>query len=142
MVRLPTEAGWEAAIGGRGAYPWGARFDPTRLNCAESWTERRFSNHDEWLAWFRSDTESRREASTTAVTTYSQGVSKTGVWDGIGNVWEWMDNPYAPSDDEMARGGAWNDDHRDARVSTLRRPIPVYFSTDLGVRVVVGPVLT
>ena len=41
MVRLPTEAEWEAAIGGRGAYPWGTRFDPTRLNCAESWAGRR-----------------------------------------------------------------------------------------------------
>ena len=42
MVRLPME-GEEVAIGGRGDYPWGARFDPTHLNCAESWAERRLS---------------------------------------------------------------------------------------------------
>ena len=123
MVRLPTEAEWEAAIGGRGAYPWGARFDPARLNCAESWAERRFSSETEWLDWLSSDAESWREASTTAVTTYPQGVSKTGVWDGSGNVWEWMDNPYAPGDNEMAlRGGAWNAHRRDARVSSRNPP--------------------
>jgi formylglycine-generating enzyme required for sulfatase activity/energy-coupling factor transporter ATP-binding protein EcfA2 len=125
-VRLPTEAEWEAVIGGRGTYTWGARFDPTRLNCAESWAERRFSSETEWLDWVRSDAESSRGASTTPVTTYPQGVSKSGVWDGSGNVWEWMDNPYAPGDDEMAlRGGAWADSHRNARVSCRTRLHPI-----------------
>ena len=141
MVRLPTESEWEAAIGGRGAYPWGSRFDPTRLNCAESWAGRRFSD-DEWRKWIGSDAESRREASTTAVTTYPQGVSKTGVWDGSGNVWEWMDNPHESSDTEMPlRGGAWHHDRRVARVSYRYRTHPADFVDVIGLRVVVAPVL-
>jgi formylglycine-generating enzyme required for sulfatase activity len=139
MVRLPTEAEWEAAIGMRGAYPWGTSFDQTRLNCAEGWADRRLSN-DEWMKWLTSDADSRREASTTAVTTYPRGVSKIGVWDGSGNVWEWMANPYAPGDNAMPlRGGAWGSSRRDARVSSRSRP--VYFLDGIGVRVVVGPVL-
>ncbi len=142
MVRLPTEVEWEAAIGGCGAYPWGARFDRTRLNCAEGWAERRFANEDEWMIWIGSDAESWREASTTSVTTYPQGVSQNGVWDGSGNVWEWMDNPYTPDDNEMAlRGGAWNLHLRRARVSYRNHNHPGDFYYYIGVRVVVGPVL-
>ena len=141
-ARLPTEVEWEAAIGGRGTYPWGRRFDPTRLNCAESWAEQKWANDDEWLTRARSDAESRREAGTTAVTTYPQGASKAGMWDGSGNVWEWMGNPYAPDSDTMAlRGGAWNGDARYARVSYRVGLHPVAFSGRVGVRVVVAPVL-
>ena len=53
------------------------------------------------MKWPTSNAESLREASTTAVTTYPR-VSKIGVWDGSGNVWEWMANPSAPGDNEMA----------------------------------------
>jgi formylglycine-generating enzyme required for sulfatase activity len=140
-VRLPTEAEWEAAIGSRSAYPWGTRSDRTRLNCAEGWAGRRFSRETGWLSWIGPDAESWREASTTAVTTYSQGVSKRGVWDGSGNVWEWMANPYAPGHNEMAlRDGAWVGSLRDARVSARNHGHPDNFSTAIGVRVVVGPV--
>jgi formylglycine-generating enzyme required for sulfatase activity len=143
MVRLPLEAEWQAAIGGHGAYPWGARFDPSHLNCAESWAGRRLSSATELHDWVRSDAESSREASTTAVTTYPQGVSKTGVWDASGNVSEWMDNPYAPSSHNMAlRGGAWNAHRRRARVSSRNHTHFDNFYSLIGVRVVVGPVLT
>jgi formylglycine-generating enzyme required for sulfatase activity/energy-coupling factor transporter ATP-binding protein EcfA2 len=143
MVRLPTEAERGAAIGGRGAYPWGARFDRARLNCAESWAGRRFSSETEWVDWIKSDAGSRREAGTTAVTTYPQGASQTGVCDGSGNVWEWMGNPYALDDNDMAlRGGAWYSRRSSARVSSRDVDLPGNFSEDVGVRVVVGPVLT
>jgi formylglycine-generating enzyme required for sulfatase activity len=142
MVRLPVEVEWEAAIGDRGKYPWGARFDRARLNCAESWVERRFSNEAEWLDWIGSDAESSREASTTAVTTYPQGASKTGVCDGSGNVWEWMDNTYIPDDNgKVLRGGSWEGNYRGARVAFRRRRHPGTFNVDLAMRVVMAPVL-
>jgi formylglycine-generating enzyme required for sulfatase activity len=141
MVRLPTEAEWEAAIGSRGAYPWGTSFDQTRLNCAESWAERRLSD-GQWIEWLTSDTQSRREAGTTAVTTYPRGASKVGVWDNSGNVWEWMTNTYEPGGNEMAlRGGAWDSDRGNALVSSSTHSRPVIFNLGIGVRVVVGPVL-
>jgi formylglycine-generating enzyme required for sulfatase activity len=96
----------------------------------------------EWLKWIGSDAESWREASTTAVTTYPQGVSKTGVWDGTGNVWEWMNNPHESSDTEMPlRGGGWLGGRRSARASSRLRDRPELFSASIGLRVVVAPVL-
>ena len=142
IVRLPTETEWEAAIGGRGEYPWGTRFHLTRLNCADSWEGRRFANDDAWYKWLRGDTESFHEASTTAVTTYPQGVSQAGMWDGSGNVWEWMNNPYTSGEPDMVlRGGAWGSNARDARVSSRNVAPPANFRNDAGLRVVVAPVL-
>jgi formylglycine-generating enzyme required for sulfatase activity len=98
---------------------------------------------DEWRKWIGSSTESWREASTTAVTTYPQGVSKTGAWDGSGNVREWMNHPHGSSYTDMAplRGGAWFHNRRLARVSYRFRHHPEAFVAGLGVRVVVAPVL-
>src|SRR5262249_6738292 len=104
--------------------------------------ERKFAKADEWRKWVGSDVESLREASTTAVTTYPQGMSHTGVWDGSGNVWEWTSHPSAPGSATMAlRGGAWLSDARSARVSYRGGTLPVHFAGDVGVRVVVAPVL-
>ena len=129
-------------MGGRGNYPWGRRFDARRLNCAESWAGQKFTNNDAWLQWIGSDTESWREAGTTAVTTYPQGASKAGIWDGSGNVWEWMGNPYTRGSDTMAlRGGAWDSSARNARVSYRVDARPDDFIGSAGVRVVVAPVL-
>jgi formylglycine-generating enzyme required for sulfatase activity len=141
IVRLPTEDEWEAAIGSRDDYPWGTRFDPVHLNCIESWVGRELSD-DERLKWLGSDAESRREASTTAVTTYPQGVSQTGVWDCSGNVWELMGNLYESGDNNMAlRGGCWVNDRHLTRVSYRNRARPADFSNGIGLRVVVAPVL-
>jgi formylglycine-generating enzyme required for sulfatase activity len=118
-------------MGGRGDYPWGQLFAATHLNCEESWKEEMSSTEEFW-----------REASTTAVTTYPQGVSQAGMWDGSGNIWEWMNNPYTSGGPDMAlRGGAWNLDARDARVSSRDLAPPASFVNSAGLRVVVAPVL-
>jgi formylglycine-generating enzyme required for sulfatase activity len=139
-VRLPTEAEWEAAMGGRGTYPWGDEFDPACLNCADAWAGSDLSEGSDWAKWI--DSNEGREASTTAVVTFPLGRSRAGVWDGSGNVWEWMANPYKAGGDSIAlRGGSWNYSQRDARVSFRGVNPPDYFYGYVGFRVVVAPVL-
>jgi formylglycine-generating enzyme required for sulfatase activity/energy-coupling factor transporter ATP-binding protein EcfA2 len=140
-VRLPTEVEWELALGGQGEYPWGDSFDPTCLNCADTWAGRDLSEPKDWDKWFES--EARQEATTTAVTTFPQGRSRYGVWDGSGNVWEWMANPYEPGGETIAlRGGSWYDYRRGARVSARYSNVPDDFGTIVGFRVVVAPVFS
>jgi formylglycine-generating enzyme required for sulfatase activity/energy-coupling factor transporter ATP-binding protein EcfA2 len=139
VVRLPAEKEWEDAVGGWGEYAWGDTFDPTRLNCADAWAGRDLSQVEDWQKWYES--EARREASTTAVTTFPQGRSRTGLWDGSGNVWEWMANSYEPGGDTIAlRGGSWFNTRRFARLSCRDYHPPDGFSSLVGFRVVVAPV--
>jgi formylglycine-generating enzyme required for sulfatase activity len=136
QVRLPTEAEWEKAVGGdadrrqQRRYAWGDTWDVTRANV---------DNQVEYPC---------------AVGIFLAGAAACGALDMTGNVWEWTLSQYAEypykSDARNApageasrvlRGGAWGDHARDARVSSRSLAPPAFFSSYVGLRVVVAPVL-
>ncbi len=109
QARLSTDGEWERAARGTDGrrYSWGDDFDPGWANTSESQIK-----------------------ATTAVVTYPQGISPTGVWDMIGNVWEWVE------EEGISRGGCWISSKNSANCTSRRPNCPGIVLNDVGMRVV------
>ncbi len=123
-IRLPLDGEWERASRGRDGreYPWGEGFDKAAANTWDS------------------DSTGTGLGGTTAVCTFSQGVSPDGAWDMSGNVWEWTRSWYDEDKKyRVVRGGSWIGYQWFARSSFCNWSIPLMFNDDLGFRVVIAP---
>jgi formylglycine-generating enzyme required for sulfatase activity len=139
-ARLPTEAEWEYAARrweGR-IFPWGNRFDGTKLNycdasCVYDWKDTDYNDGYERTAPVRS---------------LRAGASWCGAFDMAGNVWEWVadwygDYPYGPQDnptgplsgeDRVRRGGSWDNQPDNLRSAARNHSSPDYHYNTIGFR--------
>ncbi len=85
--RLPTEAEWEyaAAAGSTTTYPWGDDVAPAGQLMANTWQGRFPHRNDGALGW----------VGTSPVGTFP--ANPFGLFDMIGNVWEWTTTVYSAS---------------------------------------------
>lgn len=92
-IRLPTEQEWQrAAVGDTGwSYPWGNDLDETRANYG------------------------KRLGQVSPVESFARGQSPFGVFDMVGNLWEWCLTIWGSESTDLNgyvyrafRGGAWN----------------------------------
>lgn len=162
--RLPTEAEWEkAASWGPSAatkrvdYPWGNEFSASKCNCYLNYAPAITVSIKDWIAWWEiTQFKHWNQYHLTPVNQYKKGVSRYGVFDMSGNVWEWcLDrwSSYSYHSTEfntidpcfkhgvgmlhVTRGGAWSHHISKLKVTYRDNPLPAFFKgVYLGFRIV------
>ncbi|WP_289169489.1 SUMF1/EgtB/PvdO family nonheme iron enzyme [uncultured Pseudoalteromonas sp.] len=116
QYRLPNEVEWEyaARAGTETEYPWGNEIGKNLANCG----------------WCGSEWSNKRAA---PVGSFSPNAF--GLYDTVGNVWEWTSKESGESD-VAVRGGAWNFAPSLARASTRLILAPDFRSNYIGFRLV------
>ena len=153
LYRLPSESEWEyaARAGTTTAYPWGLRAgDRCRHANGQDASFKAYLGERFGSSWNVPDDCTDRAGLTTAVGSYAR--NGFGLFDMIGNVWEWVedcrhDGGYqgAPSDGRawtsggdcrrVFRGGSWYRDPRHLRAADSHRLVAGSRIDDLGFRV-------
>lgn len=109
--RLPTEAEWEYA-------------------CRAGTTTARYGRLDA-IAWYRGNSQERSHK------VGGKQPNAWGLYDMLGNVWEWCWDLYDPEvygTYRVLRGGGWFDEPWSCRASVRRRSHPTFQIDDVGFR--------
>lgn len=121
--RLPSEDEWEkAAHGGiEGIFPWGD----------ESPTDKIRANYN----------GNNRFDGTSPVGSFEKGVNAFGLYDMVGNVWQWTVTPSGEETSEgpssiIVKGGSWMDGPNELRVSNRKELDPSQQYGDVGFRLI------
>lgn len=126
--RLPREMEWMTAAGGHAgnSWPWGQKFSSDRANL---WGD----DEDGFLT-------------VAPVGSYPKGASVYGLMDTVGNVWEWVSDPFFASGDKskkaplrIVKGGGWTSDKQQARISFRNIIDPKLKNPTIGFRCVKTP---
>ena len=136
LIRLPTNCERLAVskgINGR-KFPWGNKWDPSRLNISEYWAGiLDLSDSDKWEKWAY---EFEDLISTTIVVQFPTGATPDGVNDLSGNVWEWSNSWFNIDQKELKiYGGSWGDDRQEALCASHFSDVPIGFGSDIGFRI-------
>ncbi|XOV84606.1 MAG: formylglycine-generating enzyme family protein [bacterium] len=110
--RLPTDAEWEYA-------------------CKAGGTAPRYGEIEE-IAWFACNSGERSHP------IGQKAPNAWGLYDMLGNVWEWCWDLYDPAvygNYRIFRGGGWSDEERGCLATNRRRSHPTFSIDDLGFRV-------
>ncbi|MDA2809460.1 formylglycine-generating enzyme family protein [Nocardiopsis sp. RSe5-2] len=110
--RLPTEAEWEHACRARTVGPRYGRLDD--------------------IAWYSGNASDRIHP------VGGKAPNAWGLYDMLGNAWDWCWDLYDPDvygSYRVLRGGGWSDEHWSCRASVRRRSHPTFRIDDVGFRV-------